>query len=179
MDREHRVREMALPANALISLRQSLRTEAGPLPAIHALHGAGYQAGDYMARAFFRELPEPPDQLPASAFWDSFRTFWSRRGWGSLTHDDAHPSLGLLRSDDWAEAGDEAAETQPSCTFTTGMLASLLGRVAEGPIAVLEVECRARGDDECVFAFGSETRVHDLYGELLEGADLRGALDAL
>ncbi len=51
--------------------------------------------------------------------------------------------------------------------------------MADAPLGVLEVMCRARGDEECVFAFGSETRVHDLYGELLEGRDLAGALDAI
>ena len=51
--------------------------------------------------------------------------------------------------------------------------------MAGGPVAVLEVTCRTRGDDACAFAFGSEGAVHELYGKLLEGADLDGALDAL
>lgn len=179
MAQDRRVREMALPATALVTLRRSLRTEAGPLPTVHALHAAGYRAGESMARIFLEGLARPLDELTVPAFWERFRTFWSRRGWGSLVHDDVHPSIGLLRSDDWAEAGEERVETQPSCAFTSGMLASILGEAAEGPVAVLEVRCRARGDDECVFAFGSETRVHDLYGRLLEGDDLKGVLDAL
>lgn len=178
MVQKHPVREMALPADALVTLRRSLRTEAGPLPTVHALHAAGYDAGRALARVFLDGIT-PLDELSDTTFWRRFGAFWSRRGWGRMTHEDAHRSVGILRSADWAEAGEEAGETHPACAFTAGMLASVLGAAADGPIAVLEVRCRARGDDACVFAFGSETRVHDLYGELLEGADLRGALDAL
>jgi hypothetical protein len=46
-------------------------------------------------------------------------------------------------------------------------------------VAVLEVDCRARGADRCCFAFGSEVAIHDLYGHLLDGSDLDDALAAL
>ena len=36
-----------------------------------------------------------------------------------------------------------------------------------------------RGGDACEFAFGSETTVHDLYGKLLDGADMATSLEAL
>ncbi|NIX42216.1 MAG: hypothetical protein GWN06_24335, partial [Gemmatimonadetes bacterium] len=54
-----------------------------------------------------------------------------------------------------------------------------LTELAGGPIAVLEVSCRARGDDCCDFAFGSETAIHGLYGRLLQGENLQAALAAL
>lgn len=179
MDQEKPAREMILPASALVTLRQSLRTEVGPLSTVHALHAAGYAAGESMAEMLFRDVEGPLDRLPAAEFWNRFRTFWTRRGWGTLRHDDAHPSMGLLRSDDWAEAGEDAEETQPSCAFTAGILTALLGRAAGGAVAVLEVACRARGDEECVFAFGEESRVHALYGHLLENDDLDAALAAV
>ena len=46
-------------------------------------------------------------------------------------------------------------------------------------MAVLEVECRGRGGPSCSFAFGSESAVHELYGHLVDGGNLDGALSAL
>lgn len=172
-------REMALPETALITLRRSLRGEAGPLATVRALHAAGYETGEALAGSFLSFLGDDLEDMPRDRFWRRFRDFWRRRGWGRLEHRDLHPALGLLVSGDWVEAGDETRESQPSCAFTSGVLASLLGRVAGGPIAVLEIQCRARGDDRCAFAFGSETVVHDVYGALLDGADLQDALSSL
>jgi hypothetical protein len=59
------------------------------------------------------------------------------------------------------------------------MLSALLSEVAGGPVAVLEVTCRTKGDERCTFAFGSAPTVHDLYGLLLDGQDLDSALAAL
>jgi hypothetical protein len=59
------------------------------------------------------------------------------------------------------------------------MLSALLSGAAGGPVAVLEVTCRTKGDDRCTFAFGSAATVHDLYGLLLEGQALEAALAAL
>lgn len=179
MREEHPVREMAVPSTTLVTLRQALRSEAGPLPTVHALHAAGYATGEAMAEVFVDGLSRPLDEIPTPEFWHALSGFWKQRGWGTLTHRDVHPGVGLLRSEDWGEVGEVGAESQPSCAFTSGMLASLLGRTADGPVAVLEVTCRSRGDDACVFAFGSETTVHELYGTLLDGATLEDALDGL
>lgn len=176
---ERSVPEVAVPATALLSLRRSLRSEAGPLAAVHALHAAGYDSGAALAGAFLEGIDGGSPNVAADAFWTRLSEFWSRRGWGSLTHRSPHPAVGLLSSSDWAEAGEEGRETQPSCAFTAGMLSAVLGRAAGGRIAVLETTCRSRGDDACVFAYGSEEAIHRLYGILLEGADLESGLEEL
>lgn len=176
---ERNVPEVAVPATALVSLRRSLRNEAGPLATVHALHAAGYASGAALAEAFLRGIDGGSPEIAAGAFWSRLGEFWSRRGWGSLSHRSPHPAVGLLTSPDWAEAGEEGRETQPSCSFTAGMLAAVLGRSAGGRIAVLETACRSRGDDACVFAYGSEEAIHRLYGILLDGADLESALEEL
>lgn len=173
------VREMALPGNVLVTLRRSLRGEAGPLPTVHALHAAGYKAGEAMSVPLLHSLGDDPDSVGRKAFWTRFSQFWSRRGWGELEHRDVHSGIGLLVSSDWAEASEDTQESQPSCAFTAGLLASVLGRVAGGPLAVLEIRCRSRGDGECAFVFGSEAVVHDLYGTLLDGVAFDDALAAL
>lgn len=70
-------------------------------------------------------------------------------------------------------------EHDASCSFSTGFLSGMLTSLAGGPIAVLEVSCRARGDGHCSFAFGNASAIHDLYGKLVEGAELSGALASL
>lgn len=168
------VREIVVPPSIFAVLRQTLSAEAGTLPAIHALHNAGYASGTAAAAAFGDDAL----QLSEEAFWSHFASFFSRRGWGTLTHHAAHEAVGLLTSTDWAEA-DQGWDEDASCTFATGFLSGLLSAVTGGPVAVLEVRCRARGDDACSFAFGNAEAIHQVYGRLVEGADLSGVLATL
>lgn len=172
-------REVAVPASVFAMLRKELATEVGALPAIHALHAAGYRAGAETAQAFAGNAGEDVSALAEGDFWTRVTTFFSRRGWGSLTPGTTHAAVGLLDSEDWIEAAGLEAADDASCAFSAGLLAGFLSTLAGGPVAVLEVTCRARGDERCSFAFGSESAVHELYGHLLEGKDLEGALTAL
>jgi hypothetical protein len=168
-------REVALPARGLSEIRRSLREEVGALASVHALHAAGYAAGEELYRSFARGHEEELHQMEGDAFWAALSRFFASRGWGALSHDPAHPGVGLLRSDDWAEA-DAGSEAQPSCAFTSGLLAHFLTLAAGGPIAVLEVECLSGGGSCCTFAFGSEGAIHELYAHLLEGTSVVDAL---
>lgn len=170
--------EIVVPASLFGELRVALEKEAGPLPAVHALHAAGYSAGVAAVAALGAGGGEDVMALPQDVFWARISDFFARRGWGSLVHEAAHEAVGLLTSEDWAEGsgprGDDA-----SCSFTTGFLSGMLTTVAGGPVAVLEIGCRARGDGRCSFAFGSALAIHDLYGKLLQGSDVPGALASL
>lgn len=180
MNADHEpIREVALPAASLRLLRRSLREEAGPLGATHALHAAGYGVGEPLFRLLQDELGEGFAGMEEQTFWSALARLLAERGWGNLTHRKVHPGVGLLTSSDWAEADPEAGETQPSCPFATGLLAGLLGKAADGPVAVLEVACRSRGDEACSFAFGSEAAIHDLYGFLLDDLTFEEALASL
>jgi hypothetical protein len=169
------LREVAVPRSTFSHLRRELGREVGPLPAIHALHTAGFTVGTAAAAAFADGLSDV-DSLPEDEFWTRMTAFFLRRGWGTLTHRAAGEALGLLTSADWAEASEDEQSDEASCSFSTGFLGGLLTEMAGGPIAVLEVSCRGRGDDACRFAFGSESAIHKLYGRLLDGADLERAL---
>lgn len=170
-------REAILPAVALTFLRQALKKEAGALGATHALHGAGFATGDEILKEFRRLLAhESAESLEQKSFWKRLSGFFSNRGWGSFTHERVHPGMAILTSDDWMEADESGSEAQPGCAFTCGVLANVLSTLADGPIAVLEVSCRSRGDASCQFLFGAEEAVHEVYGHLLEGATLERAL---
>ena len=168
--------ELALPASMLRHLREALREETDPLSAIHALHTAGFGCADDVHELFVGD--SDASRIDQATFWSGLSDFFRRRGWGRLRHEAAHPALGVLSSSDWAEARG-GAEPQPSCAFTSGLLSGLLTRAAGGGVAVLETSCRARGDDECRFCFGSEDAIHELYGLLLEGLAFDAALERL
>ena len=167
-------REIAVPGSVFTILRRELEKEAGPLPTIHALHAAGYDAGEAAAEHFRGTDPEA-GRLPQDVFWTRIDAYFSRRGWGSLRHSAPHDGVGVLASEDWAESGGDRSP-QASCSFTTGFLSGLLTSLAGGPIAVLEVSCLTRGDESCAFAFGSEQAIHELYGHLKNEGTLQGAL---
>jgi len=171
--------EIAVPASIFATLRRELAKEAGLLPTIHALHASGYSAGAVTAAAFRAFQDEDVLALPQDVFWTRLSTFFARRGWGTLAHVDRHEAVGLLTSTDWIEGASRGHDEGASCSFSAGFLSGLLTELAGGPVAVLEIECRARGDAACSFAFGAAPVIHELYGQLVEGAELDGALAAL
>ena len=172
-------REIAVPVSVFGSLRTELSREAGTLPTVHALHNAGYQAGTEAAATLAAAAKSGSATLGQDLFWAKLAEFFSKRGWGTLEHASAHRAIGILSSLDWAEATNGGGDPDASCFFSTGFLSGLLSETAGGPVAVLEVGCRTRGESACRFAFGSEAAIHDLYGRLLDGVDLDGALAAL
>jgi len=172
-------REIVVPVSVFGTLRRVLAKEAGTLPTIQALHSAGYSAGAAAVAGFPAAPGEHVSDLREDEFWTRLSAFFSKRGWGTLNHSTEHRAVGLLHSDDWVESADDEPSEEGSCSFSAGFLSGLLSSVAGGPVAVLEVSCRSRGDARCSFAFGSESAVHELYGQLLEGGDLEGALRAL
>jgi V4R domain len=172
-------REIAVPVSVFAALRAELGKEAGTLPTVHALHHAGYAAGAAAAAGLAGNGDADSPGIGETAFWTELAGFFARRGWGTLRHARPHRAVGLLSSTDWAEAAVGSEDPEASCHFSTGFLSGLLSETAGKPVAVLEVACRMRGDDGCEFVFGSEGAVHELYGRLLDGAELDVALAAL
>ncbi len=171
-------RDVAVPVSIFVSFRRELEKEVGTLPAVHALHSVGYAAGSAAAPGFSEGVDEVAS-LPEDEFWSRVTSFFTRRGWGTVSHQPSGRAVGLLTTSDWVEATEDLGEEGASCSFSTGFLSGLLSELAGGPIAVLEVSCRSRGDETCAFAFGSEEAVHELYGRLLAGQKLDGALVGL
>jgi predicted hydrocarbon binding protein len=175
--------ELAIPVTSLAALRRALANEVGPDAAAQALASAGHAAGD----ALFSQLAAAPDEsaqpsvegIGENAFWRKLSTLFSSRGWGTLGHAPAHEGVGSLESADWVEADTQSGATRPSCFFSTGMLANILGNAAGGPIAVLEVECRSQGDARCRFLFGSNEALQTLYERVGTGESIDAALAGL
>jgi len=182
--------ELALPVASLAALRKALNEEVGPDTAARALQQAGYAAGDALFSVLAGRTGNSQDgagedadtaisRLPHSVFWRRLSDLFASRGWGRLHHEDLHPGVGCLESSDWVEADPAAAATRPSCFFTAGLLANILGRTAGVPVGVLEVECRSRGDLRCRFIFGGSAAIDTVYAATLEGRSVEESLAAL
>ena len=104
---------------------------------------------------------------------------FAARGWGRLEFTALHPALGSLEASDWVEADASDGSLRPSCHFTTGVLANLLGHAAGENVGVLEVECRSRGDLACRFIFGGHDALEAVYQALARGQELDQALAQL
>lgn len=169
-------RDIKLPADSILALRRSLIRQIGSEAAVRALQEAGNAAGD----AFFDRLAPDPSALaetPHDSFWDRLAALFREVGWGNVQHESPHPGVGALVARDWFETDD--ADTRPSCPFTTGVLANILGRAADGEVAVLQVPCED-GGARCVrFLFGAPAVLDRLYSGLREGQDVGAGLAAL
>jgi hypothetical protein len=172
-------REIAVPVSLFESLRGELASEAGTLQTVRAMHHAGYHSGLAAAALVDLEAGGRSFSLGQAAFWTRLTKYFAKRGWGTLRHSAPHPAIGMLTSADWAEARLDDVDPDASCSFSSGFLSGLLSQLAGGPVAVLEVGCRSRGDTSCDFAFGSETAIHELYGHLLDGRAFDASLMAL
>ena len=73
-----------------------------------------------------------------------------------------------MDSSDWAEASTEGSQ-YPSCHVSSGLLADFFGRLAGETVAVMEVECRTRGDAGCRFLMGSPDTLATVYERMAEG----------
>lgn len=172
--------ELALPVASLAALRQSLEEEVGPDAAARALRRAGHAAGNALV-PLLAEKPgaESSAELRETAFWKRIQDLFATRGWGQVAFQPVHPGVGMLESSNWVEADAEFATERPSCFFTTGLLANVLGGATGHEVAVLEVECRSRGDLHCRFLFGSAETLRAVYEAAASGADLDHVLAAL
>lgn len=170
--------DIRMPVASMAALRRSLRDTVGPDAAAQALQRAGFAAGDALHAA----LTGPDEDLTDVATGDYFHRLshlFRRLGWGDLQHEALHPGVGALHAHDWFEADTATDTRRPSCFFTTGVLANLLGRTAGADVAVLQAECRAAGHDRCRFLFGSRDALTAVYSDLAEGRSLEESLAAL
>lgn len=170
-------RDIRIPAESIHSMRRSLHRELGAEAAGRALQEAGYAAGDALFDRIARGLGDDVAATPSASFWDRLSNACREAGWGSLRHEEMHPGVGALVASDWFEV--EPGQGRASAPFTTGVLANILGRVADEDVAVLQVPC-GDGDPGCVrFLFGARHVLDGLYSDLRDGRDLEASLAGL
>jgi predicted hydrocarbon binding protein len=168
-----------LGRKVLHQLRTALERDTG-LQAASYLQEAGFAGGEELYGDFVawlqatHGLTQPAD-LDARFLGEVLSAFFSDRGWGPL---EIHHMGAVLALDSaaWAEATDESRGEFPSCHLTCGLLADFFGRLSDGLVAVMEVECRSRGDARCRFLAGAPETLSALYERMAQGASYSEAL---
>jgi len=156
----------------LRQLHASLATHA-PEQLVAILQEVGYAAGEGMFRAF--AAAHSPADLDADELPQALSDFFRGQGWGSVTITPVGTGALALDSSDWAEAEPGTAQT-PLCFFSAGMLADFLGRLSEETVAVMEVECRSRGDARCRFLSATPEVLGKVYNDMTAGKSYEEAL---
>ncbi len=173
---------LAITRDMLTALRAALMRDTGPAAAGY-LQEAGYAGGQALFDAFRRWLAArgkgAPESLSVDAFEREATEFFRQAGWGSLELGAIEETVATLDSLDWGEADPNAAAELPSCHVSSGMFADFFGRLADAPLAVMEVECRSRGDERCRFLLGSTDVMQRVYEGMAEGEEYRAAVKAL
>ncbi|HTC24670.1 MAG TPA: 4-vinyl reductase [Gemmatimonadales bacterium] len=173
---------LTLSPRVLQQLRASLERDAG-LQAATYLQEAGFAGGEGLYAAFSAWLAgaygvDRPADLDSRYLGEALSAFLAELGWGSVSVTPVSGSALALDSVDWAEAQNETRGEYPSCHLTCGLLADFLGRISEGLVAVMEVECRSRGDSRCRFLAGSPETLGTLYDRMAQGMSYNAALGA-
>jgi predicted hydrocarbon binding protein len=166
---------VAVSPRALHSLRDRVGAEA--------LQEAGYAAGEATFRAFSAWLPQAtgvdrPGELAAPRLAEALSLFFGQLGWGTVQVTPLGAAALAVDATEWAESTPEAQLQYPSCFFTAGLLADFLGRLGEAPLAVIEVECRSKGDAKCRWLLGAPATLNTLYERVTQGADYLKVLGA-
>ncbi|HET8654189.1 MAG TPA: V4R domain-containing protein [Longimicrobiaceae bacterium] len=171
---------LQFPDGSLTALHRALAHDRSPAEAAVLARRLGFESGAGFYEAL-RGGTDGRDVADESAddFWERLGDFFATTGWGELRFERVHPAVASLSSSSWAEAEPAADAQQPSCHFTTGMLADLLGRVAGADLAVLEVECRSRGDQQCRFLLGGTAALQRIHAALAEGTTFEAAIEDL
>ena len=173
---------LRLGRRVLHQLRASLERDTG-LQASTYLQEAGFAGGEELYAEFSEWLlatrgVERPPELDTEFLSEVLSEFFTDQGWGALTATPLTPAVLALDSAEWAEAADEGRGEFPSCHLTCGLLADFFGRLSDGLVAVMEVECRSRGDGRCRFLAGSPDTLGVLYDRMAQGAGYAEALGA-
>ena len=171
---------LRLGRRVIHQLRAALERDTG-LQAAGYLQEAGFAGGEELYGEFSTWLRtvhgvERPGELDVKYLSEVLSEFFAAQGWGALTVQPLGPSVLALDSAEWAEASDEGRGEFPSCHLTCGLLADFFGRLSEGLVAVMEVECRSRGDARCRFLAGAPETLSALYDRMAQGSSYTDAL---
>ena len=167
---------VAVPAAALAQLRAAVTRDGGdPAP----LQEAGYTAGDALYYAFASWLPGrghgAPETLDLETAQAQASAFFHESGWGEVTFQPLGAAV-AVDAPRWSEADGSAELGLPGCAFGTGLLSGFFGRLADAPLAALEVECRSAGDARCRFLLGGAETLEAVYEEMAAGGRYAAAV---
>jgi len=172
----------AIPHASLRALRAALVRDMGDGFA-GVLQESGYAGGEAVFAAFRDWCGQnghaAPESLSYASFQQAAAQFFTATGWGEVTLTPIGDTAVALDSADWSEADPAAAMPYPACYYSAGLLSEFFGRVADGALGCMEVECRSNGAERCRFLITSPEVVTHVYQRLTEGVGYQDALKEL
>lgn len=180
MDSDTGSKLIGLPPTLIRTIKQGLQRSAGE-QAPDLLQEAGFASGDELYRAFRSWLTTrtdlgKPEDLDSELLGEMLSSFFGDLGWGTLSIERMSPAALSVSSENWAEPEVTGPSDVPACYITTGFLAALLGKLAQDVVAVMEVECRSRGDRSCRFLVGSPSTLQAVFEGMSRGSDYKTVL---
>ena len=151
------VRTLTVPVEFFDQLRRAVLDVPADRSAlaVDAVRDAGYAAGQALYDHFAVWLAEQGEAAPAELADARFpwllQAFFQATGWGRVELHDLSEAVVALDASDWGEPGDTAGGSLVS----TGLFAGFFGRLADAPIAVLEVDAAHAAPGSCRFLLGS------------------------
>jgi predicted hydrocarbon binding protein len=162
-----------MTAPSIVRQLHASLTAHAPDQLITVLQEAGYAAGEGLFQRF--TAVTSATDLDADMLGEALSEFFTNGGWGTVTLTPVGTGALALDSTDWAEADPGTAQS-PMCFFSAGMLADFLGRLSDETVAVMEVECRSRGDERCRFLSATPELLEKVYNEMTAGRSYAEAL---
>lgn len=168
-----------VPAELFSSVRRALVRDREPLEAVTLLREVGFELGGAVDSGLRQHVARANDgadpyNLEAERFWNSASDYFQELGWGRVEHRRLHPGVGAIDLVEWMESGAEGGPQ--GCHVSTGIFTDLLGRIAGGPVVVMEVPQGAGG---ARLLFGAGETLGGVYQSLSTGASLDDALARL
>ncbi len=159
---------LSVPPGALLALWKALRTRPG-LDTVFALRDAAFASGDPMYEAFrafvrARDSVDAPD-LDVQVFFQRAGEFWTQSGWGNTIFSEADGAFCAIEINGCWESHVNDQPDLSGCHLTVGRIGAFLGKFADYPVSVLEVERPATDNEKCRFLAGSIDMVGAHYAE--------------
>ena len=155
----------ASPAT-LLALRAALLTRSD-LDTVFVLRDAGFAGGDQAYLAFERFVMEDgglaAESLPLSRFFTMAGIFFSEAGWGEVSFTSQDDKFCVIEIANCWEADPVNQPAPPGCHLTLGFFAAFLGKFANFPISMLEVEGPSTGHSSCRFLAGNTATIAEYY----------------
>lgn len=162
-------RTVAIPVEFLTALHSAIQDPRSSPGLGDSVRDAGYHAGEALFDGFgvWLELrgESTPRMLTDDRFGPLLSDFLETAGWGRITLSPLSTTVIALDAAVWSEA--QGAGT--GCLVSTGLFAGFFGRLAEAPIAVLEVQCRTFGHQHCRFLLGSPKAIGHVHEAMVRG----------
>lgn len=172
-------RFVQVPAELLSSVRRALARDREPLESVTLLREVGFELGEAVHGALCDAVSAAhggadPQSLEPDAFWEAASGYFTDLGWGRVEHRRLHPGVGAVDLLGWIENGADGGP--PGCHVSTGIFTDLLGRLAGGPVVVMEVPV---GEGRTRLLFGGQETIGRVYEAIAGGASHEEAVARL